>query len=177
MSLNHFGSIDRLDVLRIRHGDHDLPRWTPAVRDEITNGACLGFAHCARVLAESEWLAPPAELTERELRQVYHICVALGGGKNPPEGNEGEAESILVAERCDGIFLTDDNGAYDFAYHRSGLGNGRVMDSIEVLRQAVLMGELTCDDAAAIAGAIEDNGRSFRRVHSGMIGQRDYFSD
>ena len=89
--------------------------------------------------------------------------------------NAGEAESILVAEQFEGKFITDDGPAYDFAEKRWRLKNATVFDSVDLLRDAVQMGELLNTESAEIAGQIQATGRHLRRVHDGRVESASYF--
>jgi hypothetical protein len=84
----------------------------------------------------------------------------------------GEAEGIYFAEKLGGRFVTDDNGAYDFATRR--LGPGRALDTVDVLREAVMDGEIDDGDAASIVNLIRDSGRFIRRAHPSTL-PRSYF--
>lgn len=173
VTLNHFGSVGRLDILQTRHKDHEMPRWAEAVCEEIKEGA-QRHLYCQRVL-EADWLGDPATISQSENTKFFHLWIGLNDGQRPPTKHRGEAESIFVAERCHGIFLTDDSEAYAFAKKRPGLGSGRVKDSVDVLRTAVSMDELTAQEATDIALQIEANERYFRKEHQGKISAK-YFN-
>jgi len=168
VTLNHFGSVGRMDVLQTRHEHCDMPLWTRAVAEEIEKGAIQGHRHC-KVVMDARWLGKPAEIHSRDQGEYYRILVGLSDGQGPPTKHKGEAESIFVAEHNGGTFLTDDSGAYDFAERRPKLAIGKVRDSIDVLRSAVAMGELSKEDACDLALQIESNGRYFRGEHRGRI--------
>ena len=162
-----------MDILEACHGHRPEPRWTEAVRAEIESAGQSGESHCSDILRET-WLGPPAEPSGAELADVYRLQVGLNDGRRPPTGDRGEAEAIYFAEKHNGQFATDDNGAYEFARRRPSLGPGRVIDSIQILRTAVANGDLTAADAHGIANEIEDAGRSFRPTHRRTRGP-DYF--
>lgn len=157
-----------MDVLQTRHANCDMPLWTRAVAEEIEKGANQGHRHC-KVVMDARWLGEPAEINSRDQREYYLLWVGLSDGQRPPTKHKGEAQSIFLAERSGGVFLTDDAGAYDFAERRPKLGIGKVRDSIDVLRSAVAMSELTKEDACDLVLQIEGNGRSFRGEHRGRI--------
>lgn len=92
-----------------------------------------------------------------------HLLVALNDGSTTATAHVGEAESIAIAQTSGAIFVTDDNAAFDFARNR--LGEGRVRDTVDVLREAVAMDELAAFDAVGIADAIRSNGRHLRSDH------------
>lgn len=164
VTLRHFAAVGRLDVLRACHGHRPEPRWTEGIRAEIESAQHEGESHCTDILSAT-WLGPPADLTTAELADVYRLQVGLNDGRQPPTGHRGEAEAIYFAEKLNGQFATDDNGAYEFARRRPSLGMGRVIDSVHILQTAVADGDLTPTDAHDIANAIEDAGRSFRPIH------------
>lgn len=173
VTLRHFAATNRMDVLEACHGHRPEPRWTEGVRSEIESAEHAGEPHCSDIL-HAAWLGTPAEPTGSELVDVYRLQVGLNDGREPPKGDRGEAECIYFAEKHNGQFATDDNGAYEFARRRSSLGMGRVIDSIDILRTAFADGYLTAADAHSIANEIEDAGRLFRPVHRGTRGP-DYF--
>ena len=168
VTLNHFGAADRLDVLESRHAHLDEPRWAEEVRLEVQKGVGQQNPHCQRVL-DQDWLGKAYEVPQKDQTALYLLWVGLNDGRRPPEHHQGEAESIFLAEECGGIFLTDDNGAYDFASKRPKLGPGRVIDSVDVLQEAVAMDEISSEVACGISKAIEDAGRSLRRKHHGKL--------
>ena len=162
VTLLHFAVAGRLEVLRGRHEFAPFPRWTDAVRSEVEAGARLSMPGCADIL-NAAWLGDPMVPAGADLHGVFQLLVGLNEGRRPPTAHAGEAESIFVAEKLGGIFVTDDNAAYDFALRR--LGPGRVKDSVHVLREAVASGELSASQALESAELIESSSRSLRRVH------------
>ena len=165
VTLRHFAAAAHLDVLEVRHGDRAEPRWTEAIRDELESAAGAGEDHCAHILDDS-WLGRPAiPAGSREMKTIYRLQIGLNDGRRPAVDHRGEAEGIYFAEKHQGDFATDDNGAYNFARRRPSLGSGRVFDSIHILQSAVAMGEITAEDAAEIANDVETAGRSFRPEH------------
>ena len=174
VTLRHFAAVNRMDVLHACHGHRPEPRWTDGVRSEIESAEHAGEPHCSDILREA-WLGAPAEPTDSEMVDVYRLQVGLNDGREPPKGDRGEAESIYFAEKHNGQFATDDNGAYEFARRRPSLGPGRVIDSIHILRTAFADGVLSAADACDVANAIEDAGRSFRPTHRHARGP-DYFA-
>lgn len=128
---------------------------------EISRAA--GREPTCQTILTATWLGEPVEPSIEEFEKVYELQVALNDGRRPPQDDRGEAESIFFAEKHSGTFLTDDNGAFDFAERR--LGRGRVVDSIYVLQTAVANGDLSARDAAQIANDIEGAERHFRRCH------------
>lgn len=174
VTLRHFAVVERMDILQACHGHRPEPRWTEAIRAEIDSAAREGEMHCSDILGEA-WLGPPAEPTAAELAVVYRLQVGLNDGREPPKGDRGEAEGIYFAEKHNGQFATDDNGAYEFAWRRPSLGMGRVIDSVHILQTAVADGVLTPAEAHDIANEIEDAGRLFRPTHRGARGP-SYFT-
>lgn len=174
VTLNDFGAINRLDILEIRHGGLPEPRWSETVHEEIRKGALIAQVHCQRVLAAT-WLGDPASIAAQHLTEVEKLRIALNDVGSTTKSHLGEAESILLAEIHDGIFVTDDNAAYDFAQRRGSLGIGRVKDTVDVLRESVAMGEINADLAADLASQLETHGRFLRRIHSEKLTPR-YFN-
>ena len=167
VTLQHFASAGRLDVLEVRHGWLPLPRWCESVHDEIHRSPQI--AHCQAVI-QATWLGGPEEVSsDAELDEVTRIMIALGSavGAAVDDGeatkHEGEAESIVIAKRTDDAkFLTDDNDAFSVA--TTHLTAQRVKDTVDVLEDAVAMGEITAQDAAGICASIRQHGRHLRRV-------------
>lgn len=163
VTLRHFGAIERLSFLEARVVGFPTPRWTDTVRSEIWSG--MQQPDCAAVL-EARFLGPPYEVCQDDLYGVLRLQVALNDDA-ARAGEDlrdlGEAESIYVADKLNGAFITDDAAAYDFA--RRMLGSNRVLDTVDLLREAVGDGELSSSEAQHIADAIRNTGRHLRRVH------------
>jgi hypothetical protein len=172
VTLRHFAAINRLEVLAARCRYLDPPHWTQAVFDEIREAAQLGQPGCRAVLKAS-WLLTPIAPEYGDLKEIVRLQIGLNDGRRPPTGHAGEAEGIYFAAKLGGRFVTDDNGAYDFAVHR--LGSGRVQDTVDLLREAVTYGDLDAGGALDIVNAVRDSGRSIRRVHPNKL-WRDYFN-
>ena len=58
VTLRHFGTIERLEILAARCLYLDRPHWTQAVYDEITEAAHIGQPGC-RAIINAAWLAEP----------------------------------------------------------------------------------------------------------------------
>jgi len=172
VTLRHFGAIQRLDILATRCTYLDPPHWTQAVADEIRKGAQLGQPGCRAILAASWLSAPVAPENDEDLRAIVRLQIGLNDGRRPPTAHAGEAEGIYFATKLEGCFVTDDNGAHDFALNR--LGPGRVHDTVDLLREAVAYGDLDDGEALNIVNMIRNSGRSIRRVHPSSL-LRSYF--
>ncbi len=166
VTLLHFAVSGHFDALKERHAAMPEPRWTEAVRTEIENGARHGHPGCGELL-HVQWLGEPVVPTASDRACIVHLLVALNDGAGPPVAHAGEAETIYFAEKLDTLFVTDDNAAYDFARRR--LGDGRVKDTVDLLREAVAIGELTPARALAIADSIRSCERHLRRVHPSQL--------
>jgi hypothetical protein len=162
VTLRHFGAIEQLSLLAARVKGYPLPRWTRAVRSEVLAG--LGRPDCDAVLGAS-FLGLPFEVAYADLGAVFRLQVALRGGPSDHDSSRdlGEAESIFVADQLNGAFITDDAAAYDFARRR--LGSSRVFDTVDLLREAVRLGDLESSEAQHVADAIRNTGRYLRGVH------------
>lgn len=169
--LRHFGAISRLDILAARCSYLDPPHWTQAVADEIGEAASQGQPGC-RALQAASWLSAAIAPEHEDLRKIVLIQIGLNEGRRPPTAHAGEAEGIYFAEKLGGRFVTDDNGAYDFAMRR--LGEGWVHDTVDLLREAVSYGELDEGEALNIVNAIRNSGRDIRRIHPNTL-LRGYF--
>ena len=166
VTLLHFAVIGRLDVLETRHASRREPRWVEAVRAEVEAGARASLPGCREILSAT-WLGPPAAPSADDRREIVKLMIALNEGVGPATSHVGEAESIAIAKTLDALFVTDDNAAHDFARLRLGLG--RVKDTVDVLREAVAMDELSAFDAAGIASEIRSRGRHLRRCHPASL--------
>lgn len=160
VTLRHFGATEYLSILRQLLEPCREPYWTEAVRSEILAGS--GQMGCDNVLS-SGFLGVPYQVATSGLAEVMRIRIALSDGTGPSTKNLGEAESIYVADRLNGIFVTDDNAAYEFAWRRLGLC--RVLDTVDLLRESVKTGIANASEAQQIADAIRNTGRKLRRVH------------
>ncbi len=159
VTLRHFGIAEALDTCRQLTDYRDFPRWTDAVSGEIAEGVRLGFDECISV-QECAWLGAPVEPDVLDLGSIARLQRALSAGA-ASDGNAGEAESIYFAERLGGVFATDDGVAFDFACRR--LGRDHVVDTVDLLRQAVSEGIITSHEAADYAARVTDSGRHLRR--------------
>jgi len=171
VTLFHFAVVGRLDVLELRHGHRPPPRWTEAVRDEISVGAAHGMPG-AQTILDASWLDAPISPSSGDLRGITMLQVGLNDGQRPPTKHAGEAESIYFAEKLDAIFVTDDNAAYDFAIRR--LGAGQVIDTVALLQEAVSMDELSAGGAADLANEILAADRYLRRTHPKNFSSNDF---
>lgn len=160
VTLRHFGITERLEVLKHVLLPYPPPHWTDTVRSEILAG--IGQPDCANVLAAS-FLGPPHQIPTAELAEVLKIRIVLSGGKSHSTENLGEAESIFLADKFNGVFITDDRIAYDFASQR--LGHCRALDTVDLLREAVATGYFESSEAQQVADAIRNSGRMLRRGH------------
>lgn len=80
----------------------------------------------------------------------------------------------MLAEKHQGTLATDDNAAYQFATRRPKLGPTRVIDTVEILRNAVAQDIITAQDAVDIADALAAADRWLRPVHDGQV-RTEYF--
>src|SRR5262249_34587039 len=121
-----------------------------------------GQPDCDNVLAAS-FLSVPHQIATADLAEVMRIRVALGGGTGRSTEHLGEAESIFLADKFNGAFVTDDYAAYDLARRR--LGDCRVLDMVDLLREAVATGYFGPSQAQQVADAVRNSGRKLRRGH------------
>ena len=112
VTLRHFGITEHLNALEHVISTNAAPYWTGTVRSEILTG--MGHPDCDNVLAAS-FLGAPYEIEMADLRQVMTIRVALSDGTGSTTKDLGEAESIFLAEKLGGTFVTDDHAAYEYA--------------------------------------------------------------
>ncbi len=136
------------------------PYWSDAVRSEILAG--IGQQDCDNVLAAS-FLGVPHQIQTADLAEVMRIRIALSDGNSRATEHLGEAESIFLADKLNGTFVTDDHAAYDLASRR--LGHCRALDTVDLLRETVITGYFTSSEAQQVADAIRNSGRRLRRGH------------
>lgn len=170
VTLCHFAAVSRLSILEVRHSNRPEPRWTRSVYEEIEKAASQSIY--GNSVLQATWLGNPVTPTHMETTQIALIRAALNPKENKPCDNLGEAESIYFATKLQGQFATDDNEAYEFAARR--LGSENVMDTVDILREAVAMYELTANDADQIDKSIEASGRHLRREHDRQRGPNYY---
>lgn len=177
VTLRHFAVISRLDLLESCHGTCDEPRWTAAVKNEITASASFGNAECHSLL-ETSWLGEAVAPSSGDLKAITHLKIALGNAGYEEEDkaveskNTGEAESIQIAHRLGYCFTTDDNEAYRVA--RGRLGPDRVFDTVHLLRLAVANGDLRIPDAIEVANRIRTADRFLRREYERLLTPDDF---
>lgn len=160
VSLRHFGVVDQLSVLEQVLSPFSSPCWTESVRSEILAG--FGNPDCNNVLRAS-FLGDPIQIPLQNMATVLKLQIQLGGGTHQPTAHLGEAESIFIAEQSNGAFITDDFAAYNFAQKR--MGDNRVFDTVDLLREAVVSTFLSPSEAQQIADGIRNSGRHLRRGH------------
>lgn len=170
VTLRHFAVAGRLDILVSRHSHLPVPRWTEAVHGEIE--AAAGFDVAARAVLDTAWLGDPIAPGATDQPPIMSIWIGLNEGRRPPTAHAGEAESIYFAGKLTGVFVTDDNAAYDFASRR--LGPAQVFDSVSVLQDAVAMGELSTAEAIGVTESIRAAGRYLRNVHPDRFTPSDF---
>lgn len=168
VTLRHFSVCGRLDICQRLHAHLPTPRWVAEVEREV-RGANTGYPECSAILSAG-WLGPPmSPTTTAEHQAIRRLQVRINGGST---GDAGEAESIYFASVFGGRFATDDNTAFAFA--QGELGVGRVVDTVDILHDAVDAGILTRDNAAAITVAIRSAQRYLRRVHPDPMTAADF---
>jgi len=177
VTLRHFSSISRLDLLELCHGYRSEPRWVAAVRNEISVADRSGFRECRSIL-DTTWLGEPLDPEEDDLGQIARLQIALGNAGFEEEDaaeklkHRGEAESIQQALKYGYFFVTDDNDAHSVASFR--LGGSRVLDTVDLLRLAVANSDLTPPEAVETAHRIQGLGRSLRRQYERLLTVRDF---
>lgn len=169
VTLRHFAAVGELDLLADHHGDRHPPRAAEEVIDEIRYAANKkNVAHCWDIL-NATWIGTPPTLTRDEAKQVSRIRRLMSPNAMKGRKNLGEAASIFLAERANGLFATDDDHAYDFACNRKSLGHARVIDTVAILRSAVSSGLISSAEADQIATQMEAADRHLRPTHSGQL--------
>jgi predicted nucleic acid-binding protein len=160
VTLRHFGITEHMGALKHVLSTCPPPYWTDTVRSEILAG--IGQPDCDNVLSAS-FLGTPHQLQITDMAEVMRIRIALSDGKSHAAEHLGEAESIFLADKLNGSFITDDYTAYELASRR--LGDCRVLDTVDLLRETVVTGYFTASEAQQVADAIRNNGRWLRRGH------------
>lgn len=171
VTLRHFAACGRLYICEELHASLPMPRWSEEVFNEIRRASFNGAAECSPILAAT-WLGSPVIPNPAELRAIYHIQVELDFGRQPPLAHAGEAQSIYFAQKYGGVFATDDNTAYDFAERR--FGYARVVDTVQILREAVVAGHLSRRGAAEFIKTLRADDRHIRRVHPDPMSASDF---
>ena len=151
-----------MDILENRHKNRPQPRWPKGVRQEIKRAASQ-TAYCDAILRE-RWLGEPINPTEQQAKEIYRIQTMLKRPGDSRYAHVGEAQSIYFAKVLQGQFATDDNEAYRLA-NQYILTSEQVIDSIDILTEAVTFNEISAEEADHIANNIEANDRHLRRVH------------
>jgi predicted nucleic acid-binding protein len=178
VTLRHFATVSRLDLLFACHSEREEPRWTATVKKEVSRAADLGRSECRSIL-EMSWLGEPVTPAVEDLRAIARLRVALGnaGFEAEDEASDfqhlGEAESIQVALRFDFCFVTDDNDAYSLAKGR--LDSSRVFDTVDLLRLAVANGDLKVSGAIDVANRIRVSGRYLRHTYDRLLTPADFW--
>ena len=177
VTLRHFASISRLDLLEACHGSHDEPRWVVGIKTEIETAHRAGYRECRSIL-DSRWFGEPIEPLTDDLIPIARLQVALGNSGYDEEDerdvsrHRGEAESIQLAQRLGYWFVTDDNDAHRIACFR--LGAERVFDTVDLLRLAVANADLTAREAVEVSLRIRAQERYLRRPYERLLSPRDF---
>jgi predicted nucleic acid-binding protein len=154
-SLINFAAVDRLDLLENRYGHR--AGWTASVREEIRRG--LRVAPYLRNVLDAAWLGEPIDIEgdSADLAQIDLLRRALGGGRASQLEHLGEAETIFYLEHhaSNGIFVTDDRPAFDFAKNR----NLFVLDSPGLLAECYSYDEIGCPAAYQLLEKMANEGR------------------
>lgn len=159
VSLIHFARVGRLDLLKTRYESLREPRWTEAVKEEIS---CTPQINENRLILAAKWLGAPIKPNRTDHHGVQNLRIALGGGPSDLK-HLGESESIHFAMNHEYHFLTDDFDAYNLACKK--LGQTRTFDTIKVLIDAFSMGEIDLEEAASLANSIRNSGRYLLDIH------------
>jgi predicted nucleic acid-binding protein len=154
----NFAVVNRLDLLKRSLGDR--ARATEAVVFEIGRSASmtpnLGSVDC-RV-----WFGKPIEIKRAaDIAAVNLIRTArFGGRQNEPLKHLGESQTIHVLttfrEYAGSAIITDDGDAYRYAKSK-GL---TAKCTVDLLREMVLMGDVTAEEAFELAGQMESHDRT-----------------
>lgn len=137
--LSHVAEIGYLHILDFLYKDRPEPRWTPAVKREVTKGAAI-HVFCKQILALT-WLGEPQE--PQDTNAVLHLRNQLSSQDDPQTANMGEAESIILAREVNGSFMTNDFGAYYRAGEKQYLAPNRVFSACNALNEAREYGKLS----------------------------------
>lgn len=97
------------------------------------------------------------------LAEVFRIRRSIALDESESLLHLGEAESICIADYFNGTVITDDGDA--FLYAERNLGSNRVLDTVDLLREAVAAEELNPYEAKQIADGIRNSGRYLRPGH------------
>lgn len=161
VTLRHFAAVDRLDILEFRLVGYEAPRCSGTVFSEVFVAAGQE-EECERIL-DAGILGSPLEVELRNFNEVFRIRRALSLDETESQQHLGEAESIFLASKLHGTFITDDTAAY--AYAEKYLGDNRVLDTVDLLREGVAADDLNVHVAKQIADGIRNSGRSLRGGH------------
>jgi hypothetical protein len=154
----NFSVVNRLALLKEHLGDR--ARATEAVFFEIGRSASmtphLGAVDCM------EWFGSPIEIKKAaDISAVNLIRTArFGGRQNEPLTHLGESQTIHVIstfpDYAGSVIITDDRDAYRYSKSK-GL---TAKCTVDLLREMVLMGGVTADDAFVLAEQMDANDRT-----------------
>ena len=154
----NFAVVNRLDLLKGHLGDR--ARATEAVVFEIGRSASrtphLDSVDCVA------WFGRPIEIKKAaDIAAVNLIRTArFGGRQNEPLKHLGESQTIHVLstfrDYAGSVIITDDGDAYRYSKSK-GLS---AKCTVDLLREMVLMGDLTAEEAFALALEMDSNDRT-----------------
>lgn len=166
VSLCHLATANVLPIGQSLCQQTTAPYWSEAVASEIDRGVKAGDLACVAIKAAG-WLGTPIVPSPADRRPIQKLRLGLQNFGDPPWKHSGEAESLHLARKLRGEFVTDDEAAYDQA--QKILGVRKVLDTVDLFRLAVSASLMTSVDAAAAAARIRAAGRHLRPVHPQML--------
>lgn len=178
-TLRNFAACDALGVLQQICHACDGPFWVEAVHAEVSRLSVerqgRERTQCRYILSGTHgaWLGDPIDSAIDDLSHIFAIRTALASGLGGhPREHLGEAQSIWVAEQSGATFATDDGPAFEYAVRR--LATGRVVDTVQLLRNGVAHGSFSAERACEVAGRMRDAGRNLRPGHPTLLRPDDF---
>jgi hypothetical protein len=158
--LCNFAAVDRLDLLRtVLNG---RGRWTEAVAYEAERSA--RYQPPLEALPSDGWLGDPIEIdAEADVLRINAIRRAVfGGSDDEPLRHLGEAQTCYLIQHCTEFsgswWISDDREALRYA-RRQGIVTRETIDLVKI---AVVDGDIPELDAFALMKDMSDKGRSLR---------------
>lgn len=154
-TLQNFAVVSRLDLLEKLFTGRAA--WTDGTALEVRRA--VRHSPSMAALLHCRWLGTPVAVGDAPpaAQQVDRLRRAIGGAASRPTEHLGEAQTIhrLLEQQADGVFVTDDRQAADFAV-RNGL---TTMDTVDILRDAFDAGLVGCPEAYELLVAMASAGR------------------
>jgi hypothetical protein len=136
--------------------NHLTPRWTESEFRKVWSeygSASIRDRPNLHEIVTARWLGRPLLPGPLDVPGICQMGIALNGGITSSADYQSEAELLYIAEWHKAVVATDSRVVFDFACNR--FGQHRVVDTVQILREAVAAGLFGPKQAVMAIQAIE----------------------